>query len=80
MTYQQFHRFLIIAVCCGAVVAAVGAASYFGIVLPAGVVIIAIALLWIGWELHRIAQLAVNYMRGYEDGIRQRMEEIESGN
>ena len=39
-----------------------------------------LALLWIGWELHRIAQLAVNYMRGYEDGIRQRMEEIERGN
>jgi hypothetical protein len=34
-----------------------------------------LALLWIGWEIHRIAQLAVNYMRGYEDGIRQRMQQ-----
>lgn len=56
--------------------AAIGAAFYFGVVLQAGVVVIALALLWIGWELHRIAQLAVNYVRGYEEGVRQRIEEI----
>jgi hypothetical protein len=40
-------------------------------------VVIAVALLWIGWELHRIAQLAVNFMRGFEDGYFQRKREVE---
>ena len=38
-------------------------------------VVIAAALLWIGWELHRLAQLAVNFMRGYEDAILARQEQ-----
>jgi hypothetical protein len=36
-----------------------------------------VALLWIGWELHRLAQLAVNFMRGFEDGYFQRKREVE---
>jgi hypothetical protein len=42
-----------------------------------GILGILVALLWIGWELHRIAQLAMNFMRGYEEGYLQRREEIE---
>jgi len=34
---------------------------------------ILVALLWIGWELHKIAQLAVNFIAGYEQAIRERM-------
>jgi hypothetical protein len=69
MTYQQFHQLLIVIACCVLVLAVVGTLFYFGIVLQAGVAVIAIALLWIGWELHRIAQLAVNFMCGYEEAI-----------
>jgi hypothetical protein len=56
MNYQQFHRFLFVAVCFVAIAAAVGAAFYFGIVLQAGVVVIALALIWIGWELHSLVR------------------------
>jgi len=30
--------------------------------------------LWIGCELHRIAQISVNFMSGYEDAILDRKE------
>ncbi len=80
MTYQQFHRFLLIAVCCVAIAALVLAAFYFGIVLQAGVVVVALALLWIGWELHRIARLALNFMEGFEEGYLKRKKELEQGN
>ena len=33
---------------------------------------ITLALLWIGWELHRIAQLGVNFVRGYEKGAEEK--------
>jgi hypothetical protein len=42
-----------------------------------GILGIFVVLLWIGWELHRIAQLAINFMRGFEEGHLQRQEEIE---
>jgi len=45
-------------------------------ILFAVLTVIAIALLWTAWELHRIAQLAVNWMRGYEDGLRQRLRDF----
>ena len=38
-------------------------------------IVIAFALLWIGWELHRIVQIAVNFMRGYEEGLMQALAE-----
>jgi hypothetical protein len=28
-----------------------------------------VALLWIGWELHRLAQMCFNVLRGMEDRI-----------
>jgi hypothetical protein len=34
-----------------------------------GILGIFVALLWIGWEMHRIAQLAINFARGYEDAL-----------
>jgi hypothetical protein len=40
-------------------------------------VVIAVALVWLAWELHRIVQVAINFMRGYEEGYLQRRAEIE---
>jgi hypothetical protein len=34
-----------------------------------GILGIFLALLWIGWELHRISQITVNFMSGWEDAI-----------
>jgi hypothetical protein len=31
-----------------------------------------VALLWIGWELHRLSQIVVNFMTGWEDAIARR--------
>jgi hypothetical protein len=41
-------------------------------------VVIAAALLWIAWELHRFSQIIVNFMRGWEDAIARR--KAEEGN
>jgi hypothetical protein len=40
-----------------------------GCMIYAGIFGVLFALLWIGWELHRIAQLAVNFTRGYEGAL-----------
>jgi hypothetical protein len=77
MTYPQLHRFLLFVVCCAAIAAAVGSAFYFGVVLQAGVVFIVFALLWIGWELHRIANLTKDFMEGFAEGC---MESIRAKN
>jgi hypothetical protein len=47
---------------------AIGAAFYFGIILQAGVVVIAIAMLWIGWELHRLGNDVREWMVGFAEG------------
>jgi len=36
------------------------------------ILVIAAALLWIGWELHRFSQIVVNFMHGWEDSIARR--------
>ncbi len=77
MTYPQFHKFLLFAVCCAAIAAVVWAAFYFGVVLQAGVVLIAFALLWIGWELHQIAILIRDFTEGFVEGY---MESIRAKN
>ena len=63
-----------------AVAAAVGAVFIFDVVLQTGVVVIALALLWIAWELHRVASLAINFIGGFEESYLKRKQEIESGN
>jgi hypothetical protein len=41
-------------------------------------VVIAVALGWIAWELRRFSQIVVNFMRGWEDAIARR--HAEEGN
>jgi hypothetical protein len=41
--------------------------------------IITAVLLWIGWELHGIAKLAMNFTSGSEEGNLHRRQEIEEG-
>lgn len=41
--------------------------------------IITAALLWIGWELHRIAEFAMNFVNGFEEGTLHRRQELEEG-
>ena len=41
--------------------------------------IITAALLWIGWELHRIAERAMHLMTGFEEGNLHRRQEFEEG-
>lgn len=43
-----------------------------------GILGIFVALLWIGWELHRLSQIVTNFMRGWEDAIARR--QVEEGN
>ena len=45
-------------------------------ILLAVLVVITLVLFWIGWELHRIAQLCVNWMRGYEEGLKERLRDF----
>jgi len=35
--------------------------------------IVAGALLWIGWNLHRLTKLALNWTEGYEAAVRERI-------
>jgi hypothetical protein len=38
-------------------------------------VVIAVALVWIAWELHRFSQIVVNLMTGWEDAIARKKSE-----
>ena len=72
MNYERFHAVLLVLGFCAAIGAAIAAVFFFGVALQAAGVVAILVLLWIGWELHRIAQLAVNFVRGYEDAIAAR--------
>ena len=70
---EVFDRMVLALPGCVAIAAAVWALFYFGIVLQAGVVVIALALLWIGWELHSLVhdvrELMQGFLEGYQESI-----------
>jgi hypothetical protein len=65
MTYQQLHRLMLVVACCAGITGAVWTAFFFGVVLQAGIVVVVMELLWIGWELHRVASLARDFVLDY---------------
>ena len=69
MNFRKLRRFLLVLVICAVIATAVSMAFLFDVALQAGLVVVVLALLWIAWELHRIAQITVNFMRGWEDAI-----------
>ena len=68
MNYQRFHRFLLAFGFCATIGVAVGAAFFLDVEVQAGAVAMILALLWIGWELHRLATLVKNFMEGFVEG------------
>jgi hypothetical protein len=70
MNYQKLHKFLLALGFCIVIAVVVGASFIFDIAIQVGAVVLLLALLWIGWELHRIAQMCFNFLSGMEDGIR----------
>jgi hypothetical protein len=70
MAYAKLHRFLLLllyAVAALVIATAICAAYYSGLGLLGGVVVIALALVWIGWEVYRIS-FSIQYIAGYIDG------------
>lgn len=68
MNYPKLHKSLLVLASCALIAAVVGAAFFLDIAPQAGAVVIVLALLWIGWELHRIANLATGFMEGFVEG------------
>ena len=68
---EVFDRIVLALPWCVGIAAAVWALAYFGIVLQAGVVVIALALLWIGWELHSLVHDVRELMQGFVEGYQE---------
>jgi len=78
MGYRTLHKFLLSLVIFVVIAAAVGAAFILNVAVQAGLVVMLLALLWIGWELRRIA----NYVAECSDEldtIQARVSNIEDG-
>lgn len=67
MDYPKLHRLLLYLLVASIVIVSISVAYYLGSALLAGVVAIAMALVWIGWELSRIS-FCIQYIAGYIDG------------
>lgn len=67
MDYGRLHRFLLYGFAALLVTSAICLLYYLGLGLLGGVVVIALALVWIGWELYRIS-FSIQYVAGFIDG------------
>jgi len=71
MNYRKIHQFLLFAVCSVAVISAFIGLYIFGVLVQVSAAIIAIALLWVGWELHRLVAEIRNFMQGFVEGYKE---------
>ena len=82
MNYQKLHCFLLVLVICVVIAAAVGIAFLFDVALQAGLVVMVLALLWIGWELHRlvgdIREWLIGFVEGYLESQAQAATTVET--
>ncbi len=68
MNYSKLHKSLLFIALCVVAGIVIGAAFLFDIAFQVGAVVAILALLWVGWELHRLATLAKDFMEGFVEG------------
>ena len=79
MDYPKVHRVLAGLLFLAIVVTGCVVLYSFGALFPTLGVLTVASLLWIGWELHRIATLANNIAMGFEDSYHERVrQEVEA--
>jgi hypothetical protein len=71
MNYRKIHQFLLVAECSIAVIC-VGVGLYIlGVLVQVSTAIVALALLWVGWELHRLVTEVRNSLQGFVEGYQE---------